>query len=135
MRKILLLILLGSVTLTLSVSGCAAFRRTFSRTPESMRRTPPPTKKKSVHRPGSSGDQLFDTVFHREKKQSSHISSSALSDREKALVESGFAPLPRGLDDDPDVRRIREQNQKSRTSRRDEVFGTRDGHYFGGANR
>lgn len=135
MRKFLLLILLGSVTLVLSVSGCAAFRRTFSRTPESMRRTPPPKKKKSVHRPGSSGDQLFDTVFNRQKQQSSHISSSALSDREKALVEGGFAPLPRGMDDDPDVRRIREQNQKSRTSRRDNVFGTRDGHYFGGANR
>lgn len=135
MRKLLLLILLAAITLVLSVSGCAAFRRTFSRTPESMRRTPPPQKKKSVHRPGSSGDQLFDTVFNRQKQQSSHISSSALSEQEKSLAESGFAPLPRSLDDDPDVRRIREQNQKSRTSRRDNVFGTRDGHYFGGAAR
>ena len=135
MRKLLLLILLAAITLVLSVSGCAAFRRTFSRTPESMRRTPPPQKKKSVHRPGSSGDQLFDTVFNRQKQQSSHISSSALSEQEKSLAESGFAPLPRSLDDDPDVRRIREQNQKSRTSRRDHVFGTRDGHYFGGAAR
>lgn len=132
MRKFLLLILLVSITLMSGVSGCAAFRRTFSRTPESMRRTPPPEKKKSVHRPGSSGDQLFDTVFNRQKQHSSHISSSTLSDKEKSLVESGFAPLPRSLDDDPDVRRIREQNQKSRTSRKDNVFGTRDGHYFGG---
>ncbi len=135
MKKFLLLILLGSVTIIFSAGGCAAFRRTFSRTPESMRRTPPPEKKKTAHRPGSSGDQLFDTMFHRGKEKQSHISSSALSDREKAMVEAGFNPLPRSLDDDPDVRRIREQNKKSRTSRRDSVFGTSNGSYFGGNNR
>ena len=90
MKKFLLWILLGSVTVLLSANGCAAFRRTFSRTPESMRRTPPPAKKKTVHRPGSSGDQLFDTMFHRGKEKESHISSSALTEREKNMVEAGF---------------------------------------------
>ena len=135
MKKILFLTLLVFVSIALSVSGCAAFRRTFSRTPESMRRTPPPAKKKPQHRPGSSGDQLFDTVFHRGKNKPSHVTSSTLNEQEKALVDGSFNVLPKSLNDDPDVRRIRERDQKSRTSRSDNVFGTRDGSYFGGNSR
>ena len=131
MKKLLFLTLLACLTIMVLTGGCAAFRRTFSRTPESMRRTPPPEKKqKAVHKPGSSGDQLFDTVFRRDKDKPKHISSSALSEQEKALVEGGFSELPRSLNDDPDVRRIREQDKKSRQSRRDEVFGTHNGRYF-----
>ena len=131
MKKLLFLTLLASLVITVVTGGCAAFRRTFSRTPESMRRTPPPEKKpKAVHKPGSSGDPLFDTVFRREKNKPKHISSSTLSEQEKALVEGGFSELPRSLNDDPDVRRIREQDKKSRQSRRDEVFGTHNGRYF-----
>ena len=131
MKKLLFLTLLACLTIMVLTGGCAAFRRTFSRTPESMRRTPPPEKKpKAVHKPGSSGDQLFDTVFRRDKDKPKHISSSTLSEQEKALVEGGFSELPRSLNDDPDVRRIREQDKKSRQSRRDEVFGTHNGRYF-----
>ena len=134
MKKIPFLLLFICLVLTSVVSGCAAFRRTFSRTPESMRRTPPPPKK-AVHRPGSSGDQLFDTVFRRGKTDSRRrVSSSALSEQEKAMVDSSFNALPRGMNDDADVRRIREQDQKTRTSRRDHVFGTHNGSYLGGAN-
>ena len=93
MKKIPFLLLFICLVLTSVVSGCAAFRRTFSRTPESMRRTPPPPKK-AVHRPGSSGDQLFDTVFRRGKADSRRrVSSSALSEQEKAMVDSSFNAL------------------------------------------
>ena len=131
MKKLLFLTFLASLGIVLLTGGCAAFRKTFSRTPESMRRTPPPVKKpKTAHKPGSSDDQLFDTVFRRGKEKPSHISSSALSDQEKALVDSSFNRVPRSMNDDPDVRRIRESDKKSRQSRRDQVFGTHDGKYF-----
>ena len=131
MKKLLFLTLLACLGITVLTGGCAAFRRTFSRTPDSMRRTPPPAKKqKAVHKRGSSDDKLFDTVFRRDKDKPKHITSTALSEQEKALVEGGFNELPRSLNDDPDIRRIREQDKKSRQSRRDEVFGTHDGRYF-----
>lgn len=129
MKKFLFLILLA---LLFFITGCAAFRRTFSRTPESMRRTPvKKSKPQPVHKPGSSGDLLFDTVFRNEKSSRKHtINSSALSPQEKALVESSFNGTPRSMDDDADIRRIREQNKKSRSRQHDDVFGTRNGSYF-----
>ena len=129
MRKFLHLILLGSVTLVLSVSGCAAFRRTFSRTPESMKRTPARKKTPPPRRRGETGDKLFDTVFKRGKADDRpKFHSTEITPAEQRLVEGGLDALPRTAKDDPDVRRILEKDQKNRDARSRDV-------YYPGLNR
>ena len=113
-------------------TGCQSFRKAFSRTPESMKRSAP-EKKKASPRPvqhGETGDKLFDTVFHRGKPaRSRHVTSSELNDRERVLVEKSFGDT-RYPADDPEIRRINERNRKSREQRSDDVFGTKNGKYF-----
>ena len=110
---------------SLLLSGCAAFRETFSRTPESMKRTPAVrrTRTAPAHRHGETGDHLFDTVFKRGKAdEPRHIRSSELTDAERRLVEGGFNTLPRTAKDDPAMRRVLEKDQKARDAREKDVY-------------
>ena len=111
---------------SLLLSGCAAFREAFSRTPESMRRTPAARRPQAVpqHRQGETGDRLFDTVFHRGRadEQQQHIRSSELTGTERRLVEGGFNTLPRTAKDDPTMRRVLEKDQKIRDAREKDVY-------------
>ena len=110
---------------SLLLSGCSAFRETFSRTPESMKRTPVArrTKPAPAHRHSETGDRLFDTVFHRGKAdEPRHIRSSELTDAERRLVEGGFNTLPRTAKDDPAMRNILEKDQKTRNAREKDVY-------------
>ena len=106
------------------ISGCAAFRRTFSRTPESMKRSPAsPRKKTPPRRQGETGDKLFDTVFGRGKKDNRQkFHSTEITPAEQRLLESGFDALPRTAKDDPDARRILERDRKSRDARSRDVY-------------
>lgn len=105
-------------------SGCAAFRRTFSRTPDSMKRTPSPRRAQAApRRHGETGDKVFDTIFHRGKAdEQQHIRSSELTDTERRLVEGGLNTLPRTAKDDPAMRRILEKDQKTRDAREKDVY-------------
>ena len=107
-------------------SGCAAFRKTFSRTPESMKRTPNSrrsTQAAPPRRHGETGDKLFDTVFHRGKANSERkIHSSEVTDAELRMVEGGFNALPRTAKDDPAMRRMLEKDQKARDARQKDVY-------------
>ena len=105
------------------LSGCAAFRETFSRTPESMKRTPSPRRTAPARRHGETGDRFFDTVFHRGKaNEHPQIHSSELNDTERRLVEGGFNSLPRTAKDDPAMRRVLEKDQKNREARERDVY-------------
>ncbi len=106
-------------------SGCAAFRRAFSRTPESMKRTPAPRRAQAApsRRHGETGDKVFDTVFRRGKAdEQQHIRSSELTDTERRLVEGGFNALPRTAKDDPAMRSVLERDQKTRDARERDVY-------------
>lgn len=128
-----LLMLLSSVLL-LQFAGCKSFRKTFSRTPDSMRRSPARQAKAPApaHRAnGRTGNDLYDTVFHRGRPDNRPVvSSSELSDSERALVERSFRSSRHQVTDDPEVRRINERNRDSRIRNKDSVFGTRNGSYF-----
>ena len=107
-------------------SGCAAFRKTFSRTPESMKRTPTSRQSRKTTPPrrhGETGDKLFDTVFHRGKANNeTKIHSSEVTNAELRMVEGGFNALPRTAKDDPAMRRVLEKDQKSRDARQKDVY-------------
>lgn len=124
--------LIFALLLIFTVCGCKSFRKTFSRTPESMKRSAAPKKKAPPppRKHGETGNGLFDTVFHRGKPEKPRpIISSELNARERELVERSFGNT-RYSTDDPDIRRINERNRKSRTRQRDDVFGTKNGRYF-----
>ena len=107
------------------LSGCAAFRRAFSRTPESMKRSSSSNRKKTPppRRQGETGDKLFDTVFGRGKKDNRQkFHSTEITPAEQRLLESGFDALPRTAKDDPDARRILERDRKSRDARSRDVY-------------
>ena len=117
--------LISIMLLSAVFPGCAAFRRTFSRTPESMRRAPAPGAKKTPppRRHGETGDKFFDTVFRRGKVDDRpKIHSSELTPAEQRLVEGGFNALPRTAKDDPDARRLLEKDRKVRDARERDVY-------------
>lgn len=129
--KLLLLNLTAVLLLFSGLCGCKAFRETFSRTPDSMKRTPRRAAAKPARRPGETGDKLFDTVFHRGKtEKKSPVLSESLNSNERRLVEQSFSSTPRNANDDADIRRIRERNNRSQIRQRDEVFGTHNGSFF-----
>ena len=123
-----LFLIFSAVLLLSGLCGCQTFRETFSRTPESMKRT---TQRKSApppRRPGETGDKLFDTVFQRGKQnKNSYFYSETLNDQERRIVEQSFS---RSANDDVDIQRIRERNNRSRIRQQDDVFGTHNGSFI-----
>ena len=127
--KKLCCIILCAAALLPALPGCASFRKVFSRTPESMKRTPARKKTPPPRRRGETGDKLFDTVFKRGKADDRpKFHSTEITPSEQRLVEGGLDALPRTAKDDPDVRRILEKDQKNRDARSRDV-------YYPGLNR
>ena len=122
LKKLCCFILIAAAVLP-AMTGCAAFRETFSRTPESMKRTPARKKTPPHRRRGETGDKLFDTVFKRGKADDRpKFHSTEITPAEQRLVEGGLDALPRTAKDDPDMRRILDKDQKNRDARSRDVY-------------
>lgn len=76
-------------------------------------------KKSSANNRRSSGNQLFDSIFHRKPQR---FEGSSLTPEERRIMESNDVRF------DQDARKVRQKNQNNRGA--DWVFGTKNGSYF-----